>query len=1002
MWGRDATAMISASSDAPSLQTSGFTYIPNSMRFGQFATADISVLKELADGRILALGSAAESAWSGGMNARATALKQDGTFDLNFGTQGSLMWGVESGTDVVIDAEQARDGSIFVLSKIYLQLPKLGTTTAISRITADGRLDPGFATGGVLVLVPEDLGVDVIDPMDIAVSSDGSLTVAGTLSDAVQSDPMSVRYTNQRLVQMRFTPDGSPDSSFNGNGRLVGQPALLGDLIDVDILPDLNLAVTTTSGYLYSGPSALRRYTFSPQLSNASEWSQTELLEAAGRTPYGGLGGIRAFQLLPDNRQVMVVDNNGRHWLQRFLANGLPDSTFNDGAALELPNVGDATWVSGLRIAADGSYLVDGRIERNSEPTLINQYSRFILHATASGKLDQAFGPADGLVEIRARDVGAEALRAILPLSSGEILWSGQLPKSAVNDFSPPPYNDEVRYRIPLVGRLTQSGAPDASFGGEPPVETVQSYENANPSSPLNLFLKPFEPDGNYSGSTVSISRSGGASPDDSFVPLGNLVFGEAGTLSLDGVAMGTASLKSGELTLAFGENAKRESVDAVLARIGYRYDGDSPPPNATDLINPELTLAWRYTNSNGSATTHLQTIRVAMANDPAVGSILITGSFVEGQTLTFKSDLTDPDGPLSFRYYFWYANDQIVPTPIGSGVESPQLTLGPNEVGKTISLRVAAFDHFGARAEFTTQSGEVVKPADRTPPSIIVGSDKTALKLGDTANLTFTLSEPSTDFTASDVVVRGGSLIAFTGAATQYAATFKLESNVSDPVLLSVPSGSFADPQGNANVDGDDADNAFRVSAQVSGNILHWRSGSSVSDARVTLQRTNEGLQDGVDEQGFTDGTGAWKVQGLEFERFTITAAKPLSKHDQQSITAADVLSALKLATGRYAAGEETSRYQFIAADLTGDQIVALDDVQALLRIALGVGDRHSARWTFLEEGAPLEQSQDRIVVPAIVERAFQVDTHSNWVAVLVGDVDGNWSAPLSTAGWY
>ena len=99
MWGRDATAMISASTDAPSLQTSGFTYIPNSMRFGQFATADISVLKELADSRILALGSAAESAWSGGMNARATALKQDGTFDLNFGTQGSLMWGVESGTD---------------------------------------------------------------------------------------------------------------------------------------------------------------------------------------------------------------------------------------------------------------------------------------------------------------------------------------------------------------------------------------------------------------------------------------------------------------------------------------------------------------------------------------------------------------------------------------------------------------------------------------------------------------------------------------------------------------------------------------------------------------------------------------------------------------------------------------------------------------------------------------------------------------------------------------
>jgi uncharacterized delta-60 repeat protein len=903
---------------------------------------------------------------------------------------------------VVIDAEQAPDGSVFVLSKVYLELPKLGTTTAISRITADGRLDPSFATGGVLVLVPEDLGVDVIDPMDIALSPDGSVTVAGTLSDALQLDPLTVRYTNQRLVQMRFAPDGSPDKSFNGNGRLVGTPELSGDLIDVDILPDRGLAVTTTAAYLYAGPSTLRRYTFSPLLSEASEWGQSTLVEAVGRTPYGGLGGIRAFQLLPDNRQVMVVDNGSQHWLQRLLPNGLPDSTFNLGAALELPDVGDSTWVSGLRIAADGSYLVDGRIERNSEPALINQFSRFILHATASGKLDQAFGPADGLVEIRARDVGAEALRTILPLSTGEVLWSGQLPKNAVDAVSPPPYNDEVRYRIPVVGRLTQSGTPDASFGGEPPTATVQSYENAPPSSPLNIFLKPFEPDGNYSGSKVSISRSGGASRDDMFVPLGNLVFGDAGTLLLNGAAVGTFRLESGELTLEFGENATRESVDAVLARIGYQYEGDSPPPNATDLINPELNLAWRYANSSGSTATHLQTVRVAMADDPAVGNISIAGSFVEGQTLSFESNLTDPDGPIPFQYYFWYANDQIVPTPIGSGVESPYLTLGPNEVGKTISLRVAAVYPSGARAEFTTQSSEAVKPSDRTPPSIVVSSDKTMLKLGETAKLTFTLSEPSSDFTASDVVVRGGTLIDFTGSATQYAATFKLESNVSGPELISVPSGSFADSRGNANLDGNDADNAFRVAAQVSGRIQHWRSGSSVPDARVTLQRTTDGLPHEVGEQRFTDTSGAWTVQGLAFERFNIAAAKPLSTNDQQSITAADVLSALKLATGRHAAGGHPSPYQLIAADLTDDQTVALDDVQALLRIALGASERHQARWTFVEDGALMEQTQDRIVVPPMVERAIQVDTHSNWVAVLVGDVDGSWGTPLSTAGWY
>jgi hypothetical protein len=228
--------------------------------------------------------------------------------------------------------------------------------------------------------------------------------------------------------------------------------------------------------------------------------------------------------------------------------------------------------------------------------------------------------------------------------------------------------------------------------------------------------------------------------------------------------------------------------------------------------------------------------------------------------------------------------------------------------VGKTISLRVAAVYPSGARVEFTTQSSEAVKPSDRTPPSIVVSSDKTMLKLGETAKLTFTLSEPSSDFTASDVVVRGGTLIDFTGSATQYAATFKLESNVSGPELISVPSGSFADSRGNANLDGNDADNAFRVAAQVSGRIQHWRSGSSVPDARVTLQRTTDGLPHEVGEQRFTDTSGAWTVQGLAFERFNIAAAKPLSTNDQQSITAADVLSALKLATGRHAAGGHPS----------------------------------------------------------------------------------------------
>ena len=47
----------------------------------------------------------------------------------------------------------------------------------------------------------------------------------------------------------------------------------------------------------------------------------------------------------------------------------------------------------------------------------------------------------------------------------------------------------------------------------------------------------------------------------------------------------------------------------------------------------------------------------------------------------------------------------------------------------------------------------------DNTPPTINVTTNKTAIKAGDTALFTFSLSEVSTDFILSDIAVTGGTL---------------------------------------------------------------------------------------------------------------------------------------------------------------------------------------------------------------------------------------------------
>ncbi|MFN6049932.1 MAG: Ig-like domain-containing protein, partial [Planctomycetia bacterium] len=89
----------------------------------------------------------------------------------------------------------------------------------------------------------------------------------------------------------------------------------------------------------------------------------------------------------------------------------------------------------------------------------------------------------------------------------------------------------------------------------------------------------------------------------------------------------------------------------------------------------------------------------------------------------------------------------------------------------------------------------------DTVAPTISISSTKTALRIGETATLTFTLSESSTDFVVGDITVTGGSLSGFSGSGVSYTATFTPSSNTTSPGTLDVGSGTFTDAAGNNNL---------------------------------------------------------------------------------------------------------------------------------------------------------------------------------------------------------
>ena len=131
-----------------------------------------------------------------------------------------------------------------------------------------------------------------------------------------------------------------------------------------------------------------------------------------------------------------------------------------------------------------------------------------------------------------------------------------------------------------------------------------------------------------------------------------------------------------------------------------------------------------------------------------------------------------------------------------------------------TGGTQASAMQDYGVSSS-NDRNFDLTPEGDTTPPTIAVSSSTASLKAGETATITFTLSESSTDFVAGDVAVSGGTLSNFTGSGTSYTATFTPTADSTTTGTVSVASNKFSDAAGNANNDGADADNATSITVK-------------------------------------------------------------------------------------------------------------------------------------------------------------------------------------------
>ena len=118
-------------------------------------------------------------------------------------------------------------------------------------------------------------------------------------------------------------------------------------------------------------------------------------------------------------------------------------------------------------------------------------------------------------------------------------------------------------------------------------------------------------------------------------------------------------------------------------------------------------------------------------------------------------------------------------------------------------SISVAAASFTDLAGNGNTAATPLSITVDTVPPTVSISSNDSNLHNGEVATLTFTLSEASTDFTAGDIHISGGTLSNFHGSGSSYQADFTPAANTAGNVVISIDKGSFSDSVGNSNISG-------------------------------------------------------------------------------------------------------------------------------------------------------------------------------------------------------
>lgn len=284
----------------------------------------------------------------------------DGSLDTSFDGDGWLTTDINGGYDDVDSVTLQPDGQILLVGSSSDPVT-YQSELALARYNPDGSLDLDFGNNGIVL---SDFGIpDYWN--SLALQSDGKILAVGAMKTS----------DNYDFALARYHPDGSLDTSFDGDG-LVTTDFFGDDDIARDVLlqPDGKIVVAGDAVmdgmYDYEALFALARY--NPDGSLDTSFGGESSGDGKVATYCTGIGGHgNALALQPDGKIVVASDAViavGYMWaetyeivLLRYNPDGSLDPTFDGDGWLTFGFDGESVSANAIVLQPDGKIVVAGR-----------------------------------------------------------------------------------------------------------------------------------------------------------------------------------------------------------------------------------------------------------------------------------------------------------------------------------------------------------------------------------------------------------------------------------------------------------------------------------------------------------------------------------------------------------------------------------------------------------------------------------------------------------------